>query len=184
MTWSGWWPASSRRGLMAVGMAALLCGASSVRAQQTQAPPQDPAQAQTQAQPAAQQQPPDPFLFATDDSVLVFLTVAPDSATDFEATMAKVKDVLSKSDKPERKQQAEHWRVTKTDLQQNGMFIYVMALDPVVKGVSYNPFKILGESDMPPADLQALYTKVAAGLKGINVMSLHSVVDMTNGMQH
>lgn len=182
MKWSGWWAAGNRRGLVAVGLAALLCGASSVRAQQqAQDPPQDPAQAQAQAQTPAPK-PPDPFLFGSDESVLVFLTVAPQSAADFESTMAKVKDVLAKSEKPERRQQAAHWRVTRTDTQQNGMLIYVMAIDPVVKGVSYNPFTILGEGDMSPADVQALYQKVEAGLKSINVMSLHNVVDMTNGM--
>jgi hypothetical protein len=179
MTWSGVWPASNRRGLAAVAVVALLCGASGLRAQQAQGAAQNPAQGQQAQTPAPQ--PADPFVFASDESVLVFLTVTQDTAADFEATMAKVKEVLAKSDKPERKQQAAHWRVTKADVQQNGMFIYVMAIDPVVKGASYNPFKILGEGNLPPADLDALYKKVATGLKGISVMSLHNVVDMTNG---
>jgi hypothetical protein len=175
MKWSGG-PAASRRALMIVGLAALVCAGSNVRAQQQAG--QAGAQGQ---QAAAPQQPPDPFVFATDETVMVFLTVAPATAPDFEATMAKVKETLAASDNAERKQQAAHWKVTKTDETPNGI-IYVMTLDPAVKGASYNPFLILRESKMTPADVQALYDKVSVGLKGINVMTLHSVVDMTGGM--
>src|SRR5207249_5480544 len=69
-----------------------------------------------QPAPAAQAEPAkNPFMFMSDGSLLINY-VKPDKTADFEMVMGKVKEALAKSDKPERKAQAEGWKVFKTDL--------------------------------------------------------------------
>ena len=58
------------------------------------------------------------------DSTLVLMQVSVASTADFEAAMAKVKEVLAKSDKPERKQQAAHWQVIKAEAAQQRQRVY------------------------------------------------------------
>lgn len=163
-------PVSIRRAALIAGVVAVAGAASIVRAQQTPpATPQQPA-------PAAQEQ--DPFKFPVETPMLMILSIAPEGGADFEAAMAKVKEVLAKSDKPERKQQAAHWKVTKAEAQQGGNLMYMFALDQVVKDVTYSPFLILAEGGIPPADVKAMYDKIAPTIKGINILAYKTVIDM------
>src|SRR5690348_4252991 len=69
------------------------------------------AQQAQQAQPAQQgQAAPAPRVFAS-DAGMVLNFIKADKTMDFEAVMAKLKEALQKSEKPERKQQAMSWRV-------------------------------------------------------------------------
>jgi len=174
-------PVSIRRAALIAGVVAVAGAASIVRAQQTQTPPAQ----QTPAQPpAAAAQDQDPFKFQIDTPMLMILSIAPEGGADFEAAMAKVKEVLAKSDKPERKQQAAHWKVTKAEAQQGGNLMYMFALDQVVKDVTYSPFLILQEGGVPPADVKALYDKIAPTIKGINILAYKTVVDMGGSGGH
>ena len=47
------------------------------------------------------------------DGGLVLLYVKPDQTAAFETAMGRVKEALSKSEKPERKQQAAGWKLFK-----------------------------------------------------------------------
>lgn len=171
----------SRRAGVALGLVAALAASSVViarQATQTQTqqqtpPPQTPPAAQQPAAPPA----PDYFKFGG-DAALVFLSVAPEGTADFEGILAKIKEALAKSDKPERKQQLAHWQVTKADVQNNGMTMYIMVINPVVKDTSYDMVKVLSEG-FPPAEMQGLYTKLSAVVKNINVINLTKVVDMS-----
>jgi hypothetical protein len=164
-------PVSIRRAALIAGVVALAGAAPIVRAQQTPQTPAAAAPAQEQA---------DPFKFPADTPMLMILSVAPEGGADFEAAMAKVKEVLAKSDKPERKQQAAHWKVTKAEAQQGGNLMYMFALDQVVKDVTYSPFLILAEGGVPPADVKAMYEKIAPNIKGINILTYKTVIDMGN----
>jgi hypothetical protein len=157
--------ASSRwRIALAIGLALVL--SVSVSAQQT-APPQ----AAAPATPA-----PDPMTFSV-DQILVSFTIAEGSAADFEAVIAKVKEVLIKSEKPERKQQAAHWKILKLEGAPGSDLTYFFLIDQVVKGASYDPFKILAEG-LPPDEVKKLYDKVSAGVKGIRTAPLGKIFDM------
>jgi hypothetical protein len=153
----------------AFAFSSVLCAVPAA-AGQAQNPPPAPAQA-----PA----PGDQLTFSV-DRLLVFFQVAVDSAVDFEVTMGKVKEVLAKSDKPERRKQAEHWKLMKSASPQDGMVTFFFLLDEVVKGVSYDPFKILGEG-LPPAEVKALFDKLAPGLKGISAAPLGPIISMGGG---
>ena len=134
--------------------------------------------------PAIQQAPapasqPDPLVFNA-DRMLVVIRVAEAASVDFEVTMGKVKEVLAKSDKPERKRQAESWKVLKASEPQEGVLNFFFLLEKVEKGVSYDPFKILGEA-LPPDEVRVLFEKVGPGLRGISAAPLGPIVKMGGG---
>ena len=49
----------------------------------------------------------------TSDAGMMFSVIKPDKVADFEMVMGRIKDALSKSDDPSRKQMALGWRVFK-----------------------------------------------------------------------
>jgi hypothetical protein len=127
----------------------------------------------------ADQAPADPLVFNS-DRMLVIVRVAEANAIDFEVTMGRVKEVLNQSDKPERKKQAAHWKMLKATTPQDGVLNYFFILEEVVKGASYDPFKILGEA-LPPEEVKALFDKVGPGLRGISAAPLGPIVNMGSG---
>ena len=161
-------PAASRRAALVMSFAVVCAAAGLTAMSATQTPP-----AQT---PAAQ--PVDQMKFAA-DAELIFMQIAADKTADFEEGMGKVKAALGKSDKAERKAQASHWHLFKTDAPPaNGIVVYVMVLDPVSKDQSYDPMKILQEGGSTPEELQTLYTKLSGALKAINLSGMNKVIDM------
>ena len=104
---------------------------------------------------------------------LILYTIKPGSTADFEMVLNKTKEALTKSDKPDRKQQAATWRVYKSDQAgANGNVTYVMIIDPALKEADYNIVNILNEAF--PAEIQALFKSYtesfASGLIPINLV--------------
>jgi hypothetical protein len=148
-------------------------------AQQPTQPPapgtQDPQQPQPQPQPQAEQQsqqPPAPGLTFEGEAGLLLMQVKPDKTADFEAVMGKLHEALTKTDKPERKQQAAGWKIFKsTDPGPGGNVLYVAVIDPPLKGADYTVAKILFE--VFPTEVQAIFPiyrdAFAAGLNKVNL---------------
>jgi hypothetical protein len=112
------------------------------------------AQGAAPAQPAAPAN--NPFQFPGDGGVILNFVKA-DKTADFEMVLGKVKEALAKSEKPERKQQANGWKVFKaTEPGPNGAVIYVFTMDPVMKGADYSVGNILVEA-LGQAEGQTLY---------------------------
>jgi len=110
---------------IAVGLVVAVVAAGSVQAQQATPPAQ-----QAAAAPAKR-------VFAS-DAGLVLNFIKPDKTADFEAVMAKLKEALQKSTKPERKQQAASWKVFKSpEPAAGGNVLYVFVIDPSVKEADY-----------------------------------------------
>ena len=104
---------------------------------------------------------------------VIIYTIKAAGVTDFEAVLAKTKEALMKSEKPERKQQAASWRVYKSDTpSKDGNVTYVMLIDPAVKEADYNIVNILVEAF--PTEVQALFKSYtesfASGLIPINLL--------------
>ena len=135
-----------------------------------------PAHAQAQqASPAK-----NPYVITTDGAVLLNFIKA-DKTADFEMIVAKLKEALAKSDKPERKQQAKGWKVYKAAEQgAGGTAIYVTIMDPAVKGADYTVSTILAEG-FPPAEATELYKKYADvfGSPAGNLLNLSVVSDLS-----
>jgi hypothetical protein len=108
---------------------------------------------------------------------LILYTIKAASTADFEMVLNKTKEALTKSEKPERKQQAATWRVYKSDTPgPGGNVTYVMIIDPAIKDADYNVINILNEAF--PAEIQALYKSYTESfVSGLIPINLVSVVD-------
>ena len=155
---SGALSAWARRGVFVLGSAALVSAVSVMAAGRDATPI---------AIGLDQEQQPDGMTFNDADRLFVYFQIAPAQAADFELVLTKMKEALAASTKPERQQQAKSLSVIKLNDLQGGNTMYVFVLDPVVKGVTYDPFKILGEA-LPADDVRQLFEKVSPGLKGIS----------------
>jgi hypothetical protein len=150
---------------MALGLVVGLMSTTAVYAQQ----PAQPAQ-QAAAAPTAR-------VFGN-DAGMVLNFIKPDKTADFEAVMAKLKEALGKSEKPERKEQAKSWKVFKSpDPAAGGNVLYVFMIDPSVKGADYTVSTILAEAF--PQEVQTLYKQYAdAYASGQNFVNLQLVSDL------
>ena len=131
-------PASGRRlAWIALGLFGALLGARPAHAQApaatTTAPPQ-------QAQPVSNKRE------FPNDAGMTLNFIKPDKTADFEAVMAKLKEALAKSEKPERKQQAAGWKVFKSADPAGANVLYVYIIDPSVKGADYQVSNIITEA--------------------------------------
>ncbi len=160
--------AGRRPGMIAIG---LIAGVLSSSVAYAQAAPAGAAPAQAAAAPTTR-------LFASDGG-MVLNFIKPDKGPDFEAVIAKLKEALAKSEKPERKQQAQSWKVFKSpDPAAGGNLLYVFIIDPAVKEADYTVSNILAES-FEPAEVNELYKKYAeAYATGQNFVNLTLVADL------
>ena len=109
------------------------------------------------------------------DAGLVLNFIKPDKTADFETVMAKLKEALQRSAKPERRQQATGWKVFRAEEPgANGSVLYVFTIDPALHGADYTVSTILAEAF--PDDVQALYKQYAeAYASGQNIVNLKLV---------
>jgi hypothetical protein len=169
--------AGRRPGMIALGFMAGVLSATAAFAQ-APAQGQPAAGAPAQGQPAAAQAAPTTRTFASDGG-MVLNFIKPDKGADFEAVVAKLKEALAKSEKPERKQQAQSWKVFKSpDPAAGGNLLYVFIIDPAVKEADYTVSNILAEA-FEPAEVNDLYKKYAeAYATGQNFVNLTLVADL------
>ena len=117
-----------------------------------------PVQAQTTpaAQPAQQAEAKkSPFVFQSDGGVILHF-IKSDKGADFEMLVAKLKESLAKSEKPEHKAQAASWKLFKAaEPGAAGAIMYVSVIHPAVKDADYYIPLII--NDAFPAEGQALY---------------------------
>jgi hypothetical protein len=109
----------------------------------------------------------------------MFSVIKPDKTADFEAIMARVKEGLSKSEDPKRKQQALGWRVFKgLETGPGGNVVYVWILDPPVKDADYTITDILREAF--PSEAQDLWAKyTACFVSGQTMLNLQLTTNMS-----
>ena len=112
------------------------------------------------------------------DAGLILNFIKPDKAADFEAVVAKLKEALNRSDKPQRKQQAAGWKVYRAvEPGANGSILYLFKMDPVVHGADYAVATILAEAF--PANVQDLYKQYSESYaSGQNIVNLSVVTDL------
>jgi pyruvate/2-oxoglutarate dehydrogenase complex dihydrolipoamide acyltransferase (E2) component len=137
----------------------------------TSQPPSGQPAGQAQAAPAKR-------VFAS-DAGMVLNFIKPDQTAAFESVMAKLKEALAKSEKPERKEQAKSWKVFKSpDPAAGGNVLYVFLIDPSVKDADYTVSTILAEA-FPAEQVNELYKQYAgAYAQGQNFVNLQLVNDL------
>lgn len=107
------------------------------------------------------------------------VAIKADKTADFERVLAKVRDALQKSERPERKEQAAGWRVMKMDKPlPDGSIAYVHIISPVVSGADYTLLKaIYDEFPSESQELYALYRDAFA--QNLALASGSIVMDMS-----
>lgn len=130
---------------------------------------------------AAAQAPAEPakpvLLLDEGDVALVTILIKPDKVADFEVVLNKLKEALLKSEKPERKQQAAGWRIFKsTQPGPQNSVIYVMRIDPVVKGQEYDISRLIAE--VFPVEVQELFAKYKDAFVGRSIAFLKPFMEM------
>jgi hypothetical protein len=146
-------------------LAALAIASAPVFAQAAPAAPAAPAQ----AAPAPQAR------VFTGDAGIMFNVIKADKTADFEMVIGKLKEALTKSENPVRKQQAAGWRVFKqTEPLPNGNILYVFFIDPAVKDADYTVSRILAE--VFPAEVQELFKVYSGAFAGGVTLSNYTVV--------
>jgi hypothetical protein len=99
------------------------------------------------------------------DAGVFFFPVKPDKVEDFEKIMAKLKEALTTSEDPVRKEQAAGWKIFRAvEPGPNNTALYVFLIDPAVKGTDYAFWKTM--YDAFPAEVQELYRLYSAATAG------------------
>jgi hypothetical protein len=136
------------------------------------APPQQPPATQTPTPAPGTTQPagsvpatPQQGRVLQGDAGVFFFPVKPDKVEDFEKIMAKLKEALTTSEDPVRKEQAAGWKVFRAvEPGPNNTALYVFLIDPAVKGADYAFWKTM--YDAFPAEVQELYRLYTAATAG------------------
>jgi hypothetical protein len=116
------------------------------------------------------------------DVALWTVAVKQDKTADFETIVAKLRDGLLKSSKPERRQQAAGWRVVRlAQPLPDGNVGYVHIVNPVVSGADYTVMQVL--YDEFPEERQTLYEIYrGAFAKNLALATGSVVTDMSVGV--
>jgi len=173
---------------LALGAMMVVATAPVVRAQ-TQPPAQPTPPASQQPAPAGQQPATPPAGAAAADQKaeastfsgpagLLLVQIKPDKTADYEAMVAKLKDSLSKSEKPERKAMAKAWKVYKAaEPAPGGNTLYVHVVEAAAPGDYTNPLRII--SEVFPTEVQDIYNKVKEGFVQTGLLNLTLLTDLS-----
>jgi hypothetical protein len=159
-------------GVMMVGTAQVARAQTPSPAQPTQQPATPPAGGAQAAAPAPAENP----TFSAPAGLLL-VQIKPDKTADYEAMIAKLKDALSKSEKPERKAMAKAWKVFKASEPAAGNTLYVHVIDATAPGDYTNPLRII--SEVFPTEVQDIYTKVKEGFVQTGLLNLTLLTDLS-----
>ena len=154
----------------------LVSASTAVSQQPAPAPPAQPPANQTPATPAAPAEPAKPVLTINSDAAIITLLIKPDKTADFELVLNKLKEALNKSEKPERKQQAAGWKIFKSSQMAQGNAVYLMRIDPVVKGEEYDITRLIAE--VFPVEVQEIFAKYKDAFAGRAITEMTSFMSM------
>ncbi len=101
---------------------------------------------------------------------LLFFYVKLDKTSDFEAVVARLVEVLDKSEDPMRKQQAATWHVLRSVEATPDAAVYVFMFVPAVAGADYDPVKVFAET--LPTEAPALYERLRGSVIRVERMGL------------
>ena len=117
-----------------------------------------------------------PVLTFAGDVALVTVLIKPDKTADFELVLQKLKIALEKSDRPGRRQQAAGWRIFKSTQTVQGNAVYIMQIDPVVRGEEYDITRLIAETF--PVEVQELFAKYRDAFAGRAIAELTPLLSM------
>ncbi len=124
----------------------------------------------------AQDAPAAPVLALDGDATTITVLIKPDKTADFEQVLSKLKEALSKSENPQRKEQAAGWNIYKTSQAVQGNVAYIMVINPVVKGAEYDISRLIAE--VFPTEVQALFELYKGAFAGRGITPLTKFMAM------
>jgi hypothetical protein len=102
----------------------------------------------------------------TGDMVLLAYAVNADKTADYEKVIAQLKDALTKSEKPDAKQQLAGWKVMKNAMPQpDGSIVYIHVINPVVKDADYSITNLVYDVVKDPGEQKAFYELYRGAMK-------------------
>lgn len=122
------------------------------------------------------QEAPKPVLTLDGDAAVISILIKPDKVADFEEVLTKLKEALQKSENAVRRQQAAGWKIFKSPQLAQGSAVYVMVIDPVVKGQEYDITRLIAE--VFPVEVQALFEKYRDSFAGRAISTLNGYMLM------
>ena len=137
-----------------------------------QTPPTPPAGGRAAQPPAVPALPPSPYTFPSGAGMFVFY-VKTDKAADFEGVVARIVEVLDKSQDPARKSQAASWRIYKSVEPAKTERAYIFTFDPASATMDYDIVKLLSEA--LPADAQSLFDRMKDDVVRVERMGLTKI---------
>jgi hypothetical protein len=117
-----------------------------------------------------------PLLSLSGDAAIVTILIKPDKTADFELVLTKLQQALQSSPKSERKAQASGLRVFKQPQMIQGNAVYVMIIDPVVKGEEYDITRLIAE--VFPVEVQEIFPKYRDAFAGRAISELTAFMSM------
>lgn len=109
--------------------------------------------------------PPQKTTYSGDVAILAY-AVNPDKTGDYEKVVAQVKESLSKSSRPEAKQQLAGWKIMKNAAAQpDGSILYVHVINPVVRDADYSITNIVYDTVTDPMERINFYNLYRGALK-------------------
>ena len=128
------------------------------------------------AQQGAAPEPHKPVLTLEGDAAMITVLIKPDKTADFELVLNKLKEALQRSDNPERKQQAAGWHVYRSSQPMQGNVVYIMRIEPVVKGQEYDVTRLIAE--VFPVEVQEIFPKYRDAFAGRAIVKLEPLLSM------
>jgi hypothetical protein len=108
---------------------------------------------------------------------LIQVLIKPDKTAAYEAVMAKLKEALAKTDKPELKQAALGWKVYRADTPANNNALYIHVIDPPSTTADYGVMKIL--YDAFPMEALEIFNQYKEAFGGQSIVPMTLVVDLS-----
>jgi len=121
-------------------------------------------------------EPAKPVFTISGDAAIITMLIKPDKTADFELVLSRLREALQKSDNPRRKEQAAGWAIFKSSQLAQGNAVYVMQIDPVIKGEEYDITRLIAE--VFPVEVQDLFLKYKDAFAGRGVTELTSLMAM------
>jgi len=126
---------------------------------------------------AAPAQPAEPRFTLNGEAAIVTMLIKQDRTADFEDVLTKLREALSKSENPQRQQQAAGWKVFKgNQAGPNNTAVYIFRIDPVIKGAEYDITMLI--SEVFPVEVQEIFGKYKEAFAGRAVTELTQFMSM------
>lgn len=116
---------------------------------------------------------PAPVMMLEGDAAVITILIRSDKTADFESVIAKYREALEKSDNAVRKQQLAGMKFFKTTQQNQGNAVYIIYVDPVIKGEEYDITRVVTE--VFPVEVQEVYNKYKDAFAGRGISVLNRV---------